>query len=106
MSDTSDEYSAFDFSEFTEDDLKRIDADVEGKALSGGPSLLIELEPPPATKKSPTNVTGGRSELTPYREFRPGGVFSVTDLAAPAWYVGPLIEGRRTAHLLKVRGSV
>lgn len=104
MSDASDEYSAFDFSEFTEEDFRQIDADINDQVNNvngrGGPSLTIELELeslPPITETgrvlSPPNGKQQQTELTPYQEFRPGGVFSVTDLAAPTWWVVAIVEG-------------
>ncbi|KAF9469771.1 exonuclease V [Collybia nuda] len=92
MSDISDEFSTFDFSEFTEEDFQRIDADVASKVVTvdGGPSLAIELELEPL----PVNAESGHSlklydeqqtGLSPCAEFRSGGVFSVTDLATPSW---------------------
>ncbi|RDB28371.1 Exonuclease V [Hypsizygus marmoreus] len=86
MSDNSDDYAAFDFSEFTEDDFKQIDADLAQER--GGPSVTIEVEQPDRSEV-PAIATRyekqRQSELSPLERFRPHGVLFVTDLASLAW---------------------
>ncbi|KAG5635655.1 hypothetical protein H0H81_010510 [Sphagnurus paluster] len=91
MSD--DEYARFDFSEFTEDELREIDTDIARKT-SGGPQITIELQGEPFVPSStPTSNTAGllphaldgfKATPSPFEEYR-YGVLSVTDLASLAW---------------------
>ncbi|KAF5385244.1 hypothetical protein D9615_001136 [Tricholomella constricta] len=103
MSNASDdEYAAFDFSEFTAEDLQQIDADIARKA-QGGPQITIELEPepepsavditvsqPPELAVASSSKAAGKQRATadavpsPLEHFR-YGVLSVTDLASLAW---------------------
>ncbi|KAF8079072.1 exonuclease V a 5' deoxyribonuclease-domain-containing protein [Lyophyllum atratum] len=94
MSD--DEYAAFDFSEFTEDDLQQIDADLIHKAKAG-PKITIELESSTlednalsqsadaSTSAGKTRERATDSVLSPLQQYRRGGVLTVTDLASLAW---------------------
>jgi hypothetical protein len=121
MSDrSSDSYSVFDLSEFTEEDFAQIDAavssqiqvddatanssfqlDIDGLDLSSltpedlaqldsavsmklnehidGPSIQIEIED--------GEVTPQVVKPSPLERFRSRGIFSVSDLVSPAWYV-------------------
>lgn len=97
MSDTSDEYAAFDFSEFTEEDLKQVDANLAYN-YNGGPALPIEIEP---SVESSTNIPSATADVnqksdtsfSPLQEYRRNGILSVTDLASLAWYVVSIFTG-------------
>lgn len=73
MADEFDEYNIFDFSEFTEDDFKQIDAEVTKKLL-GKSQLVVEIESPKC-----------QSNPSPAQKYRPSGIFSVTDLSSLSW---------------------
>lgn len=87
MAGSDDEFSTFDFSEFTEDDFKQIDADL---APNGSPDIVVEVEAPRGRPESvPKHVSNDKqpTETSPYRQHRRGGVLSVSDLASLAWFV-------------------
>lgn len=90
MSSSDDEFSAFNFSEFTEEDFKQIDAGLQPPNPNGSPDIVVELEAPPK-KPEDTPKSGNRNkqltEKSPYQQYRRGGVLSVTDLASLAWFV-------------------
>ncbi|KAG6899576.1 hypothetical protein C0993_009047 [Termitomyces sp. T159_Od127] len=94
---SDDEFSAYNFSEFTEEDLQRIDADV-ARISQGGPQITIQVEAPQAggsTIMSHTlDVSKSRGNgkqranldsLSPMVRYRQHGVLSVMDLASLAW---------------------
>jgi exonuclease V len=90
MSGSDDEFSAFDFSEFTEDDLKQIDAGLDLQKHKGSPKVMVELEIPPEWPEgTPRTVTSSNqpTDNSPYKRYRRNGVLSVTDLASLAWLV-------------------
>jgi hypothetical protein len=90
MPRSEDEFSAFDLSEFTEDDFKQIDASLDIPKLKGSPKVMVELETPQGPPEgTPTYVTGSTqpTEDSPYQHYRRNGVLSVTDLASLAWFV-------------------
>jgi hypothetical protein len=84
---SDDEYEAFDFSEFTADDFKAIDAQIV-KQSESGPQVSIEVEPAheTSTPELPTKPLKDWSTNNPLTQFRKTGVLSVTDLTALAWY--------------------
>lgn len=88
MSD-SDEFSSYDFSEFTCEDLAKIDRDLDAIDSKAGPSILIDIETSSLT--TPARLTEDpevrKAELSPYERFRRSHVLSVSDLVAPAWCV-------------------
>ncbi|GLB35723.1 putative exonuclease V - a 5' deoxyribonuclease [Lyophyllum shimeji] len=92
---SDDEYAAYDFSEFTEHDLKQID-DGLARMAPGGPKITIELEPSSLGVGSQRNDVSTSAEkrserggtdpvLSPLQKYRRAGVLSVTDLASLAW---------------------
>ena len=87
MSGSDDEFSAFNFSEFTEEDFKQIDAGLEPP--NGNPEIVVELEAPPQQPDhTPKSVSRNQpTKKSPYQQYRRGGVLSVTDLASLAWFV-------------------
>jgi hypothetical protein len=94
MSGSDDEYSAFDFSEFSEDDLKRIDAELAPPNPKGSPKITVELEKPSEQQgNTPRTITSSNlsTEKSPYRQYRRGGILSVTDLASLAWLVAAFV---------------
>ncbi|KNZ76384.1 Defects in morphology protein 1 like protein [Termitomyces sp. J132] len=96
LSSSDDEFSAYNFSEFTEEDLRRVDADMA--RMYGGPQITIEIEIPQASSgtimsRTP-HASGSHSKgkqradlgpLSPMAKYRKRGVLSVTDLASLAW---------------------
>jgi len=100
MSSSDDEFSAFDLSEFTEDDFKLIDAGLVPPRPEGSPKIMVELEiHPEQLENAPKSVTCIKqpTEISPYRQHRRGGVLSVTDLASLAWFVTIFIS--RECHI-------
>ena len=105
MSD-SDEYAAYDLSEFTEDDFARIDAEIAFGSLDivepkGGPAIPIELEQPvtvlPSTSAIPDSTEKAKQrqvELSPFRRYRRNKTLYVTDLVSPSWYVHSVFQSR------------
>lgn len=83
MSDPgTDEFAAYDFSEFTQDDLQQIDAEI---SRNHSPKLTIAYETP-----SLETLKGSHQKKQPIRKsplhlYRPRGTLSVTDLASPSW---------------------
>jgi hypothetical protein len=98
MSD--DEFSKYDFAEFTEADFARFDGLAASSSIAVDPNLntslpaiAIEVEQPLGRSSSPANSPkqskDGREGVSksPFRRFRRNGIFSVMDLVSPAWYV-------------------
>ncbi|KXN88879.1 putative exonuclease V, mitochondrial, partial [Leucoagaricus sp. SymC.cos] len=77
-----DEFAAFDFSEFTEEDFARIDADIAQKHL---PKVTIDYETFKGQNSSHQTSKRNRTRDSPLEAFRPYGTLSVTDLASPSW---------------------
>ncbi|KAG6874411.1 hypothetical protein C0995_015147 [Termitomyces sp. Mi166 len=99
-SSSGDEFSAYNFSEFTEEDLQRVDADV-ARISQGSPQITIQVEAPLAggnTSGTIMSQTPQTSEsrrkgkqradlnpLSPMARHRRHGTLSVTDLASLTW---------------------
>ncbi|KAG5715711.1 Defects in morphology protein 1 like protein [Termitomyces sp. T112] len=98
LSSSDDEFSAYNFSEFTEEDLRRVDADMA--RMYGGPQITIQIETPQASSDTiicmsqTPHASGSHSKgkqradvdpLSPMAKYRKRGVLSVTDLASLAW---------------------
>ena len=103
MPSSDDEFSAFDFSEFTEDDLKQIDAGLVPPNPKSSPKIIVELEASPERPKgSPKSVTSSNqpTEKSPYQQHRRHGVLSVTDLASLAWFVCSYLKRKYILELI------
>jgi exonuclease V len=101
MPSSDDEFSAFDFSEFTEDDLKQIDAGLVPPNPKSSPKIVVELETSPERPEgTPKSVTSSKqpTEKSPYQQHRHRGVLSVTDLASLAWFVCSYLKRRYIAR--------
>lgn len=87
MSGSDDEFSSFDFSEFTENDFKQIDAGLIPHNPKGGPDIIVAVEPSPEPPEGTSESVISSKQPSPYQRFRRGGFLSVTDLASLAWFV-------------------
>ena len=116
MSDkSSDNYSAFDFSEFTEEDFAQIDAaialrmqrdvtsfqsEIHGLNLSSLTSeeldsaVAMKLNDGPSIQieiedgqATPLQVVAPPNQPSPLQQFRSRRILSVSDLVSPAWHV-------------------
>lgn len=118
MSDIgSDSYSAFDLSEFTEEDFAQIDAAILSQIQDGGdisfqseidglnlssltPEDLAQLDSVVSMKLNEHNdgpsiriqiedgeATPHVADPSPLQQFRSRRILSVSDLVSPAWYV-------------------
>jgi hypothetical protein len=102
MPSSDDEYSAFDFSEFNEDDFRQIDAGLVPPSPRGNPKITVELEKLPEQpgnappKSLPSNNLS--TEKSPYRRYRRGGVLSVSDLTSLAWLVTAFVIKEHTCE--------
>ncbi|KAG6889146.1 hypothetical protein C0992_006295 [Termitomyces sp. T32_za158] len=94
---SDDEFAAYNFSEFTEEDLHRVDADVT-RIYQGGPQIIIQIEAPQAGGSTAMSHAPYTSEsrskgkqradldpLSPMAKYRKHGLLSVMDLASLAW---------------------
>ncbi|KAF9451416.1 hypothetical protein P691DRAFT_699478 [Macrolepiota fuliginosa MF-IS2] len=80
-----DEFAAYDFSEFTGEELAQIDAEIARKYL---PNVPIAYETPNAESSSSVQTSSSKRQRvrdSPLDLFRSHGVLSVTDLVSPAW---------------------
>ena len=83
MSEANDnEFAAYDFSEFTEEDFARIDADIARKEC-----LAIAYETASGQSRQGQSSSNEQSRVgpSPLETFRQYGTLSVTDLASPSW---------------------
>ena len=103
MSNSEDEFDAYNLGEFTEQDFAKIDFDLnnnQGKqSHTGGPAVLIEIEDISDSlmhiPKGLSHFTAAssrlyshNSEMSPFKRHRAwNGILSVTDLVSPSWYV-------------------
>ncbi|KAF8226303.1 hypothetical protein L208DRAFT_1302667 [Tricholoma matsutake] len=85
MSGSDDEFSSFDFSEFTKNDFKQIDAGLIPHNPKGGPDIIVAVEPSPEPPEGTSESVISSKQPSPYQRFRRGGFLSVTDLASLAW---------------------
>ncbi|KAH9828673.1 exonuclease V a 5' deoxyribonuclease-domain-containing protein [Rhodofomes roseus] len=125
--ETSDEFDAYDFSEFTATDFAQIDAALVGDAASvstttcapnsdhnsnkpGGPAIEIRLEAELADRstlvKAPSKEVPLRPPMrdtrSPFQRFRKWNKhFSVSDLVGPAWCEVQFDYGLRQKRHLK-----
>lgn len=96
---SDDEFSKYDFAEFTEDDLSRFDGLAASSSIAVDPILKSSL---PAvaigvkqenvsasanTPQQPEERGHAQTAASPFKRFRRNGIISVTDLVSPAWYV-------------------
>lgn len=102
MSNSEDEFDAYNLGEFTEQDFAKIDFDVLSdiqaqQSQAAGPAVPIEIEDSPMPRGLPhfTAATAGSSrsfqhysEISPFQRHRSwSNILSVTDLVSPSWYV-------------------
>lgn len=79
-----DEFAAYDFSEFTQEDFAQIDADVVRNQL---PKMTIAYEVPRPPPQDSRVELEDKSRDSPLDLFRPYGSLSVTDLVSLSWYL-------------------
>jgi len=91
MVDSPDEYAAFDFSEFTEEDFAQIDVQLARK-LADQPRLPIELEQSSLAPDTHQRKRESPFQMTPFQQYRRYGSLFVTDLASLAWYVACFVK--------------
>jgi hypothetical protein len=99
---SGDEFDAYNFGEFTADDLASVDTVVEKDIFAnrGGPAVTVEVEKPAdhlfskasLTRESSSNAVAlpptRRKQASPFVRYRWWSrVLSVSDLVSPAWYV-------------------
>lgn len=77
-----DEFAAYDFSEFTEEDFAHIDAEIAKKEHLAKVTIAYEAASRPSQSSSNEQ---SRAKLSPLEAFRQYGTLSVTDLASPFW---------------------
>lgn len=77
-----DEFAAYDFSEFTEEDFARIDADIAKKEHLAKVTIAYETA---SSSYQPCSGEKSRIRPSPLEAFRRCGTLSVTDLASPCW---------------------
>lgn len=122
MNTSEDEYDAYTFDEFTEQDFADIDSSilVRGSAgpsnqSTGGPKIIIEVEQPAdnlPTKELSTRVStsslrelsspkkNAKPQASPFQRHRSwNGILSVSDLVSPAWYETLLSEDAHSESL-------
>ena len=96
MSNSEDEFDAYNLGEFTEQDFAKIDFDLnnnQGKqSQTGGPAVLIEIEDISDSlmhmPKGLSRLYSHSSGMSPFKRHRAwNGILSVTDLVSPSWYV-------------------
>ena len=102
MTSSGDEFDAYNFQEFTADDLASLDSilargDITPNANMAGPAVTIEVEQPAnhpivngSLTRAPSSATGlfpRRDRSSPFQQYRWKKVISVSDLVSPAWYV-------------------
>lgn len=77
-----DEFAAYDFSEFTEEDFARIDADIAKKEHLAKVVIAYETV---SSSYQPCSGEKSRIRPSPLEAFRRCSTLSVTDLASPCW---------------------
>jgi exonuclease V len=106
MASEDDEFDAYDFAEFTADELALVDESimannhVTANANRGGPAITVEVEQSAnhisyndqLTRGLSSNATVSlltrREKASPFQHYRSWNkVLSVSDLVSPAWYV-------------------
>jgi exonuclease V len=106
MASEDDEFDAYDFGEFTADELALVDESimannhVAANASRGGPAITVEVEQSANHTSHNDQLTRGlssnatvslstkRENVSPFQRFRSWNkVLSVSDLVSPVWYV-------------------
>jgi hypothetical protein len=104
MNSSGDEFDAYNFQEFTAEDLALVDesivsrGNVAADANRGGPAIAVEVEQPAdqiisnrslmRASSSNANVllSTRRQQVSPFQRYRRWNkVLSVSDLVSPAW---------------------
>jgi len=80
-----DEFAAYNFSEFTEEDFARIDADIARKERLAKVTIAYETASGQSRQGQSSSNERSRVGPSPLEEFRQYGTLSVTDLASPSW---------------------
>lgn len=80
-----DEFAAYDFSEFTEEDFVRIDGDIAKKEHLAKVTIAYETASGQSRLGQFSSNQQSRAGPSPLEAFRQYGTLSVTDLASPSW---------------------
>jgi len=80
-----DEFADYDFSEFTEEDFARIDADIAKKEHLAKVTIAYETASGQSRQVPSSSNEQSRAGSSPLEAFRQYGTLSVTDLASPSW---------------------